>query len=104
MTIRETARPWRVAPRKQVQILVLCRSGIKQGSAQLVDISLTGARLESTSICPAQGMVVKIRLDRPELDAPIELKGTVVRPTPTGFAIQFLNVTQEILKQLGVPS
>ena len=71
--------------------------------ARVVNISRTGALLEST-ICPAQGMLVKIRLDSPELDAPIELKGTVVRHTVTGFAIQFLKVTQEILKRVGVPS
>ncbi len=100
----EVARDRRVAPRKQVHFLVLCRSGIRQGSAQLVDVSLTGARLESTSICPAQGMLVKIQLDSPELNAPIELKGTVVRHTVTGFAIQFLKVTHEILKRVGVPS
>ncbi len=100
----QTAREGRVAPRKQVHFLVLCRSGIKQGSARLVSISLSGALLESTSIFPAQGMLVKIRLDSPEVDAPTELKGRVVRHTVTGFAIQFLKVTQEILKRVGVPS
>ena len=99
----QTAREQRRAPRRQVHFLVLCRSGIKQGSARLVNISLTGALLEST-IFPAQDMLVKFRLDSPELDAPIELKGTVVRHTGTGFAIQFLKVTQEILKRVGVPS
>ncbi len=100
----QTARERRRAPRKQVHYLVLCRSGIKQGSARLVNMSHTGALLESTSIYPAQGMLVKIRLDSPDLDAPTELKGTVVRHTGTGFAIQFLKVTQEILKRVGVPS
>ena len=100
----QTARERRVAPRNQVHFLVLCQLGIKQGSARLVSISLTGALLESTSIFPAQGMLVKIRLDSPELDTPTELKGRVVRHTVTGFAIPFLKVTQEILKRVGVPS
>ncbi len=100
----QTAQERRAAPRKQVHFLVLCRSGIKQGSARLVNISLTGARLESTSIHPAAGAIVKVRLDSLELDAPIELKGKVVRHTGTGFAIQFLEVTPGILDRMGVPS
>ncbi len=99
----ETARERRLAPRKRVHYLVLFRSGTKQGSARLVNISLTGALLEST-IFPAQGMPVKFRLATPEFGAPVELKGTVVRQTRTGFAIRFLKVTQEILKRVGVPS
>ncbi len=83
----------RGAPRKEVHLSVLCRSGIRQGSARLVDISLTGAQLEMTTIRPAEGMLVKVRLDSPS----IELKGKVVRHTAHGFAIQFLSVlTKEV--------
>ncbi len=46
-----------------------------------------------TTIRPAEGMLVKVRLDSPS----IELKGKVVRHTNEGFAIQFLSVlTKEV--------
>ena len=87
-------------PRKQVDLLVLCRSGVRQGSARLVNISLLGAKLESTAIRPAEGTLVKIRLDSPA----IELKGTVVRHTNEGFAIQFLTVSKEVMELMaGLP-
>ncbi len=78
--------------RQEVDLLVLCRSGTRQGSARLVNISLIGAELESPEIRPAEGTLVKIRLVSPA----IELKGTVVRHTNEGFAIQFLTVSKEV--------
>ena len=76
-------------PRKQVDLLVLCWSGTP---ARLVNISLTGAELESPEIRPPAGALVKIELDSPA----IELKGKVVRHTDEGFAIQFRSVTKEV--------
>jgi hypothetical protein len=94
----------RVSPRKQVRLLACCRSGIETGSAQLVNISLTGALLESKWIYPVRGSLVKILFESPDIDAPIELTGMVVRYTQNSFAIQFLTVTNELLELVGDPS
>ena len=88
----------RTFPRKQVGIAVLCQSGVKQESAQLVNISLTGALLESSSVNPPPGALIKIKFAPPQLDSAtrIELKGRVVHSTSKGFAIKFLTITEEL--------
>ena len=88
----------RGALRKKVHFSVLCRTGVKQGQATLVDISLTGAQLESSAILPPPGMLVTIRVAQPEQEEPIALIGRAVRRTPRGFAMQFLSVTDELRK------
>ena len=87
----------RSAPRKQVRFSVLCRSGIWSGASELTNISTSGALLESESILPAVGSVVTIKFNSPELDAPIKLRGRVVRQTESGFAIEFLRMTKKLL-------
>ena len=87
----------RGAPRKKVRFSVLCRTGLKQSEATLVDISLTGALLEST-ILPPPGMIVTIKLAQLEQEEPIALTGRSVRYTSRGFAIEFLSLTEELRK------
>ena len=96
-------RERRIAPRKRIRSIALCRSGIQEGSGQLVNISLSGALLESNSIHPTRGRFVKIRFNAPEVRATIELTGTVVRETKGSFAIQFVKTTNELLQLLGGP-
>ncbi len=86
----------RVAPRTEVRFAVLCRSGIRNGAGVLVNISASGALLECPSICPATDSILTIQFDTPERDAPIKLRGKVVRQTKAGFAVQFLRVTPEL--------
>ncbi len=86
----------RGARRTKVHFSVLCRTGLKQSEATLVDISFTGALLEST-ILPPPGMIVTIKFAQPEQEEPIALTGRSVRYTSRGFAMQFLSVTDELL-------
>ncbi len=91
----------RFAPRKQAHFSVLCRSGIQNFAGKLVNISESGALLESEGNCPAVGSIVTIEFNSPELDKHIKLKGKVVRHTGSGFAIEFLGVTKELLELVG---
>jgi hypothetical protein len=88
----------RPLPRKQLQITVLCRSGIREGIGQLVNVSLSGALLECSVMSPPPGTIVTIQFLPRQSDAetPVELKGRVLRYTSKGFAIKFLTITKEL--------
>lgn len=94
------ARAWlglpddRSAPRKQVRFDVLCGTGLREESARLVDLSLSGALLESKFLKPDRGRTVRIRFPS------FEVLGTVVRHTKGGFAIQFLGTTDKVMESL----
>ena len=47
-------------------------------------------------IYPVLGAPIKIQFGPPEVDPPIDLKGTVVRHTEAGFAIRFAAITKEL--------
>jgi hypothetical protein len=96
------AQELRPSPRKQLRIPVLCRSGIREGMGQLVNVSLSGALLECSVMSPPPGAIVKIQFSPPQsdADAPVELKGRVLRYTSKGFAIQFLTITKELAQLL----
>ena len=94
-------RERRTAPRIQVQLSVLARSGTEQTSAQLVNISASGALLEAPWAHPPLGALVKLQFESPEVDGPIKLTGTVARHTASGFAVKFHQVTKELLHLVG---
>ena len=91
----------RTSSRREIQLSVLCRSGLVSRAAELVNISVVGALLESSSVSPPPGTIVRIKLTPPASDSgtPVELEGRVVRYTSKGFAIEFLTITKK-LKQL----
>ena len=93
---KQAANERRAEPRKQVRISVLCRSGIHERLGQLVNISLTGALLESSSVSPPPGTILRINFAPPQSGSAFELKGRVVRHTSKGFAITFLTITKEL--------
>jgi hypothetical protein len=86
----QVTRERRSAPRKQVNLAVLCKSGEQRGAGQMVNVSLSGALVEPASIRPEQGAIVKILFTTPGARRATDLNGTVARRTETGFAIQFL--------------
>ena len=94
------ARAWlglpedRSAPRKQVRFAVGCGTGLHEDSASLVDLSLSGALLESKFFKPERGRIVRIQFPS------FTLLGTVVRHTKGGFAIQFLGITDKVMESL----
>jgi len=98
----QVTREQRNAPRKRVSLAVLCRSGVERGAGRMVNVSLSGALLESTSIQPERGAAVKILFAAPGAGRSTELDGTVARRTETGFAIQFLaanNAPRELMSE-----
>jgi hypothetical protein len=97
----QVIREQRIAPRKKVSLAVLCRSGDQRGAGQMVNVSLSGALLESTSIRPDYGAAVKILFATPGTGRSTELSGTVARHTESGFAIQFLTANDGLRELVG---
>ena len=79
----------RAAPRKQLRMSVVLRSGVQERSAQVVNISLSGVLLDCPVIYPDLGAPIKLHFGPPEVDPPVDLKGAIVRHTETGFAVHF---------------
>ena len=97
----QVTRDRRIAPRKKVSLDVLCTSGAERGAGQIVNVSLSGALLEPTSIRPDHGAVVTILFTSPRAESSSELSGTVARHTETGFAIEFLAISNPLLDLVG---
>ena len=85
----------RSAARKTVNFSVLYRTGLRRSQATLIDISLTGALLESSLIIPPIGAIVVIKFEPPGQDEPISINSRVVRYTTSGFAVEFLSLNSE---------
>ena len=83
----------RAHPRRPVNVLVLTVSGEEKGEGTLVDISRSGALIESSAVRPRLGAPVKITISRAGGSAPGEIVGTVARHAASGFAIHFAKVT-----------
>jgi len=64
----------------------LYASGSREGSAVLADLSYTGARLETATLQPGMGTMVRLYVFVQPVQ-PFELIGHVVRYTDSGFAI-----------------
>jgi len=94
------AREWlglpdtRSAPRRQVSSAVLCRTATHEASARLIEISLSGALVESELLKVDRGRLVTIQFPS------FEVVGTVVYHTETGFAIQFVSTPDEFEEML----
>ncbi len=68
-----------------------------EGSGTLVDISLSGARLEDTEVQPKIGSAVRADVYAyASANDPVRLVGEVVRHTPRGFALQFTSVAEAV--------
>jgi len=93
----------RVAPRSAVRIDVTCRTGVQDGPAEIVNLSLSGALLVCPAIRPAIGEPVEIQWEPPGMRGTSELRGTVVRHAGGGFAVRFQRATPELLWLLGDP-
>ena len=91
----------RVHPRRQVEIGVLCASGVEKGSATLVNVSLSGALLANASIRPRLGAPVEISIHRTDRDEPVRLVGTIVRHTGSGWAIAFATANEALRDLVG---
>lgn len=79
----------RAAPRIRALFSSLYSSERREGTAELFDISYTGARLEKASLLPRLKSRVRIHVFLPGEETPLELVGHVIRHTETGFAVQY---------------
>ena len=93
----------RPAARKTVNFSVLYRAGLQPSVAALVNISLSGALLESSVTIPPIGAIVVIKFELPGQDEPISVNSRAVRHTAGGFAVEFLSLnraTQQMIEGL----
>jgi hypothetical protein len=82
-------------PRFRTQFDTLCSTGEREGAGMLVNISRSGARLDSASELPEIGSKIRLYVFIQPV-CPFELSGTVVRYEGSGFAIQYNNLDPEI--------
>jgi hypothetical protein len=82
-------------PRFRTRFDALCSSGEREGSGTLVDISRSGARLDSDNLLPELGTKVRLYVFILPV-SPFELSGEVVRAEGTSFAIRYSNLDPEI--------
>lgn len=93
----------RVAPRREVPIPVFCQIGTQNHSAEIINLSLSGALLSCPTIRPAIGTPVEIQWRPPGSEEGSMLRGTVVRNYEGGFAVRFPTMTADLLRFLGDP-
>ena len=75
-------------PRFKARFDALCSSGREEGTALLVDISHSGARLEQSSLRPPVDSSVRLYVFVQPV-SPFELVGRVVRSGEEGFSIEY---------------
>jgi hypothetical protein len=86
----------RKTPRIRLLSHVFFWAGRVEGSGTLHDLSSGGARIEDASPTMKVGSAIKLTFALNDNDAPIDLRGEVVRSTSTGFAVKFTDVNDEL--------
>ena len=82
-------------PRFRTKFDVLCSTGETEGAGTLMNISRSGARLESSNTLPELGTKVRLYVFIQPV-CPFEISGEVVRSEGTTFAISYNNLDPEI--------
>jgi len=82
-------------PRFRTRFDALCSTGEREGAGTLVNISRSGARLDSVNDLPPLGTKVRLYIFIQPI-SPFELSGEVVRHEGTTFAIRYSNLDPEI--------
>ena len=78
----------RQTKRVQTRFESLYSAGRSEGTGMLSDISYSGALINSASLLPEVGKLLRIYVFVQPVD-PFEMVGTVVRHTENGFAIAY---------------
>ncbi len=89
----------RVAPRFSVQVPTEYENSHK-GSGIAEDVSLSGARIEHASISMAIQTEIRLRFSFFMGSFDTVFRGTVVRQTEDGFAVQFVDMGETQLEVL----
>ncbi len=79
----------RAATRVRLRAPVEYRGSEERGTGTIWDISASGARLEDVSTCLERGATAWLRCSFFLGSFDVELEGSVVRHTETGFAVEF---------------
>ena len=82
-------------PRFRTKFDVLCSARETEGAGSLVNISRSGARLDTASHCPEMGAKVRLYIFVQPV-CPFELSGEVIRTEGTTFAIRYINLDPEV--------
>ena len=82
-------------PRFRTKFDALCSTGDREGAGTLVNISRSGARLETAGELPEMGTKVRLYVFIQPV-CPFELAGEVVRHEGATFAIRYNNLDPEI--------
>ena len=82
-------------PRFRTRFDVLCSTGETEGAGTLVNISRSGARLDTNNPLPELGTKVRLYVFIQPV-CPFELAGEVVRCEGTTFAIRYSNLDSEV--------
>jgi hypothetical protein len=85
----------RTHPRFQTRFDVLCSTGETEGAGTLVNISRSGACLDSSTAMPELGTKVRLYIFIQPV-CPFELAGEVVRCDGNQFAIRYSNLDAEV--------
>jgi hypothetical protein len=85
----------REAPRFKAEFETLFSNERQEGAGLLADLSYRGARIDESSLQPKVGAVLRLYVFLQPV-SPVELTGTVIRHTETGFAISFAADSPEI--------
>ena len=96
-------RERRVVERYLALLPVKFHDGALAGYGTVMDISLTGARIEEATHRPLPGKRMKILLCLDQAREPVELSAEVVRYTGNeGFAVRFPDLDARVLRVLKV--
>jgi hypothetical protein len=76
----------RKEPRFRTQFDALFSTGPAEGAGLLVDLSYSGAQIESASLRPEVGTVVRLYVFVQPV-SPFQIEGHVTRTTESGFAL-----------------
>jgi hypothetical protein len=82
-------------PRFRTKFDVLCSAGETEGAGTLVNISRSGALLDTSNELPAPGTKVRLYIFIQPV-CPFELSGEVVRVDGTKFSIRYSNLDAEV--------
>jgi hypothetical protein len=82
-------------PRFRTKFDVLCSATETEGAGTLVNISRSGARLDTSNDLPELGTKVRLYIFIQPV-CPFELSGEVVRAEGTTFAIRYNDLDSEI--------
>ena len=82
--------------RSRLRHPVFFETADQKGAAMLTEMSYSGARIEAVGIRITRGEVVRLYVWAPSQPEPFDLVGTVASVGEDGFAVEYVNVGQQL--------